>query len=513
MKIMCKIFICIFMISNILYASVVSDNDGSAFITKAEFDSLKNNFQSQIDQYNNQIDTKIDNAIASYLSGISVSKESEINTSFNIIGNATTNSEGVSESTVHFMGKDYMLQYATLRPVSTTNLSWIGTIGYQAIEQYYMDSNNTLQITGSYTYGNTNNCVLESDDGYVEQFLKNVKVDENRNMVCQGRDNGIFYTGGIWKKVDMEVMSEPTEAQVSSWTTTTSAPIISVWTEGYGYNPNDWAQTNYGWTKLSRQLYYRRDEIRDAYVGSGAPTLHWLFTDYNINYVYDSTLNANYHWSFGSNNNFMVKEKVKDSSGNETKKGHYLWLSSVEWTKSRPFSVATGLGIYALKQGISGIANITTSNITIRGKYPTLNCNLKSPSNYKYKRIKTIWNMDTGLTNGLLLVDGSKLSDGNIEIQFKSNLNNTWLYFKNGSFTNKPNENDNSNLECEIFDETTQMYNKTYNPKLINNGTIYKIKIPTEKGKNIYVATSVNNSDSGFDVELSQVGTAKLITK
>ena len=31
------------------FAAVVSDNDGSAFITKAEFDSLKNTFQSQID--------------------------------------------------------------------------------------------------------------------------------------------------------------------------------------------------------------------------------------------------------------------------------------------------------------------------------------------------------------------------------------------------------------------------------------------------------------------------------
>ena len=52
------------------FAAAVSDNDGSAFITKAEFDSLKNNFQSQIDQYNTSIDSKIDNAIANYLAGI-----------------------------------------------------------------------------------------------------------------------------------------------------------------------------------------------------------------------------------------------------------------------------------------------------------------------------------------------------------------------------------------------------------------------------------------------------------
>ena len=55
--------------------AVVSDNDGSAFITKAEFDSLKNNFQSQIDQYNTSIDSKIDGAIASYLAGIRLSKK------------------------------------------------------------------------------------------------------------------------------------------------------------------------------------------------------------------------------------------------------------------------------------------------------------------------------------------------------------------------------------------------------------------------------------------------------
>ena len=57
------------------FAAVVSDNDGSAFITKAEFDSLKNNFQSQIDSYNTSIDSKIDSAIAGYLAGIKADKE------------------------------------------------------------------------------------------------------------------------------------------------------------------------------------------------------------------------------------------------------------------------------------------------------------------------------------------------------------------------------------------------------------------------------------------------------
>ena len=56
------------------FAAVVGDNDGAAFITKAEFDSLKNDFQSQLDRYNSSIDNKIDGAIANYLAGVSVSK-------------------------------------------------------------------------------------------------------------------------------------------------------------------------------------------------------------------------------------------------------------------------------------------------------------------------------------------------------------------------------------------------------------------------------------------------------
>ena len=58
---------------------MVSDNDGSAFITKAEYDSLKNGFQAQLDGYNTSIDAKIDNAISSYLAGIKVAKSGDRN--------------------------------------------------------------------------------------------------------------------------------------------------------------------------------------------------------------------------------------------------------------------------------------------------------------------------------------------------------------------------------------------------------------------------------------------------
>lgn len=67
------IFYILMCITN--FAAVVSDNDGSAFITKAEFDSLKNEFQSQLNQYNSNIDGKIEGAIAGYLSGAKEDKQ------------------------------------------------------------------------------------------------------------------------------------------------------------------------------------------------------------------------------------------------------------------------------------------------------------------------------------------------------------------------------------------------------------------------------------------------------
>ena len=52
------------------FAAIVSDNDGSAFVTKVEFESMKSDFATQIENYENSLDGKIDGAIAAYLAGM-----------------------------------------------------------------------------------------------------------------------------------------------------------------------------------------------------------------------------------------------------------------------------------------------------------------------------------------------------------------------------------------------------------------------------------------------------------
>ena len=55
---------------NINSFATTTSNDGSAFITKAEFDSLINNFNEQMDIYQSGFNAKIDTSIAQYLAGL-----------------------------------------------------------------------------------------------------------------------------------------------------------------------------------------------------------------------------------------------------------------------------------------------------------------------------------------------------------------------------------------------------------------------------------------------------------
>ena len=76
-KALCLIFAFLLSINSL--AAIVSDNDGSAFVTKAEFEAMKKDFEDQVINYNNSIDTKIDGAISSYLAGIKLAKTEKVN--------------------------------------------------------------------------------------------------------------------------------------------------------------------------------------------------------------------------------------------------------------------------------------------------------------------------------------------------------------------------------------------------------------------------------------------------
>ena len=75
-KIICVIYMLLISVQS--FAAVVSDNDGSAFVTKSEFEAMKRDFASQVEEYNSSIDGKIDGAISSYLAGIKLQNKEKI---------------------------------------------------------------------------------------------------------------------------------------------------------------------------------------------------------------------------------------------------------------------------------------------------------------------------------------------------------------------------------------------------------------------------------------------------
>ena len=62
------------------FAAIVGDSDGAAFLTKQEFENMKQGFDDAIVRYNNSIDNKIDGAIAGYLSGLLYTRLRDRNT-------------------------------------------------------------------------------------------------------------------------------------------------------------------------------------------------------------------------------------------------------------------------------------------------------------------------------------------------------------------------------------------------------------------------------------------------
>ena len=61
------IIVFVIILNSMSSFAAVGANDGSAFITKAEFDSIVNTFNEQMDGYEKGLETKIDGAIANYL--------------------------------------------------------------------------------------------------------------------------------------------------------------------------------------------------------------------------------------------------------------------------------------------------------------------------------------------------------------------------------------------------------------------------------------------------------------
>lgn len=71
----CMVFCFVVILTINSFAAVVSGDDGGAFLTKQSFEEMKAEFEDKIDNYNISLDNKIDGAIAAYLAGLPLNKD------------------------------------------------------------------------------------------------------------------------------------------------------------------------------------------------------------------------------------------------------------------------------------------------------------------------------------------------------------------------------------------------------------------------------------------------------
>ena len=291
------------------FAAVVTDNDGSAFITKAEFDSLKNNFQAQIDNYNTSIDNKIDGAIAAYLAGIKVASE----------------------------GNEDVLYFKTF-PKNETAV--------------YMRSS----TENTSTYGrSTRNCNWGFSSMYTSNFAITANAyntsssysSSSRRFVNYNKSEGTYrwagYTTNYYEKLTITGFCNAGSADTGY--SNDNVYLYAPYTASYsrtGYRTN--ATT--GW-----QFSIADAVNRSPYRSCSAISVAWEANNYELKYTKDLI-----YEDFSANQNWYNTNAQWFAVGNPS---NYWWAGSSHTYSYNDYSVS---GSARIQYGGSGITNRTVQN-------------------------------------------------------------------------------------------------------------------------------------------------------
>ena len=311
------LFLVVLMSINTLGA-IVSDNDGSAFIIKAEFDSLKNDFQKQIDQYNTSIDSKIDSAIANYLSGVKV--EMEPKNYFDVYVGANGGSPlfawnlpgtGVQDHPAKvdvFFDKEFA--YQVYKELKYSGYLWEAQNGNQGT------SAATACIDGGIIFGNDPNW-SGSNAGWINLWKRaarpTTKVDSNVNNL---RNFPINVTHGAWNPsssiTDMLTTIKTKVVRSNEFLSPTDAPVWTVLSDN-GKNSLYLYQTNmspYLVLNVHRHVYKDFASLTTSYYMSDGGKI-----DYD---TAKTTINV------GTTTNYGEKIDGHNYTGTSTTIGNYV---------------------------------------------------------------------------------------------------------------------------------------------------------------------------------------------
>lgn len=461
-------------------AIAISDNDGSAFISKAEFDSLKNTFQSQIDAYNTTIDNKIDDAIATYLSGIKVDKTITINSGFDLEG---------KNKTIIFVGKTNNFNNMTNELRATDRIFNIFCGVYGTNSYFIQDAYDTFSFESYYEKGNANNFLVVLDSDYnVVSFKRNVQMNSSRVYV--GYSTTHANNGFFWRSITQK-LNTPTEL-----TSSTTAFIQSNTATGIGTRRGGSADSTYT-TKVSDYKNWSDNGNPNGGLNQDifmTPVENKNLT--NVVNVCDVSIigtdnGTNLHWPNGSSNNIKFTQKEWGSKDLITS-----YNSSLQnYTYSLKIRNCGGPTAYRL------YSDFTPS---VQGYGVKWNASNGYVHAIRYKNLRNTWGLAYKYAGGFPIC--TKLKKGVLDITLKSNAN------VNIAFTNTQNMDfpSSSASRCKKFRYKVSGSSGSYleaSSLNMTSGTNYNFNIDLNNNEQVFL--TANMSSNSGTVQFTQVGEAK----
>ena len=477
------------------FAAAVSDNDGSAFITKAEFDSLKNSFQSQIDQYNTSIDSKIDSAISQFLSGIKTEKTSTVKTGFVLDGDSNA---------IIFVGKvkDYNNINNVLKSVDTITNFFAGTFATTAY--YIQDSYDTFVFDASYTKGDNNSFVFVLDkDSRVTSSKKDVLLNIARVYVCYSTLHN--QKGMAWKDIT-QTLNLP-----DALSNTSSAYIDDTQARGWGFQTADIGTTPsptsmYPLGPLSNKLFARNGDPTGI---PGFSSTNYFVAVYNdeikslVNLIRSCDVSItgtdtvpNMHWPNGSN--YSIKSFDSDHPWEKIQSVKKYSDSRVDYTYTYKNRAASG---WCASQA----TNFTPQVSGYGADFNTVN---KSFTNVYYDETSSEWNKNVSYAGGLPICTTNKA--GYITLSIKPDAALTIAFTKSQN-TTFPSSTDSRLMKGKYKLSTVSDWTDFNSSISLAANSTYDFRIDLNSGDDLYLTANMLTIDD--TVTITQIGDAKFTTE
>ena len=488
------------------FAAVVSDNDGSAFITKAEFDSLKNTFQSQIDQYNMSIDNKIDTAIAQYLSGIKVETSKVANTAFVL--------DGVDNKIV-FIGTKKDKNNMNNMFSTQDNICNVICGTYATNAYYIQDVYDTYVFEAHYDkdFANRNNYAFILDaDGRVSTSKQDIFMYGSRVYTAYSTyhsQNGI-----IWGEVKQE-LALPTALSNANdaYITTTEAKgygfrrVAMTWTPG----PDEWATIETLWTLYSDNgnpngfsgvTYY--DKYQKIWRSDlETKTLTDLIKTCNIS-ITGTDVKPNIHWPTGSD--YKIKSFSKEWGSIDTVKEAVSTLEDYTYVY-RNRSVSGGHSARA-KSGEPAGSPPYSFDAEVRGYGLEFVYDEKAVNDVYYLNTSKAWKENIGYSGGIPICKTDKKGYATITLQVDGEVE---IAFQNEQNNNFPSATDKRFKKFKIkVNGSSGDYQEQTSSVVLTAGT-YDFKVDLNENEKLFLTAAMGNIDG--EITFIQVGDAKVISE